>query len=90
MLSKVSFITTFAFDCEQILNKISLLYELGVLGLKIPAKLMRMRGIGSEWCFSFNEGLKPLELLEYGFSPENTEIKFVLNPIFSKKIGIGI
>ncbi|MBA2213234.1 P-loop ATPase, Sll1717 family [Sellimonas intestinalis] len=88
VLSKVSFITTFAFDCEQILNKISLLYELGVLGLKIPAKLMRMRGIGSEWCFSFNEGLKPLELLEYGFSPENTEIKFVLNPIFSKKLAL--
>lgn len=47
-----------------------------------------MRGIGSEWCFSFNEGLKPLELLEYGFSPENTEIKFVLNPIFSKKLAL--
>ncbi len=86
MLSKIPFITTFAFDCEQTINKVNLLYELGVVGLRVPAKMARMKGIGSEWCFAFNEGLKPLELLEYGFSPEATEIKFVLNPIFSKKL----
>lgn len=88
ILSQVPFITTFAFDCDKTVNKINLLYELGVLGLKIPTKLTKTKGIGSEWCFSFNEGLKPLELLEYGFSPESTEIKFVLNPIFSKKLAL--
>lgn len=88
ILSKIPFITTFAFDCDKILNKINLLYELGVLGLKVPLNIAKTRGIGSEWCFAFNEGLKPLELLEYNFSPETTEIKFVLNPIFSKKLAL--
>lgn len=88
MLSKMAFITTFAFDCEKTLNKINLLYELGVLGLRVPSKIAKIKGIGSKWCFAFNEGLKPLELLEYGFSPEVTEIKFVLNPIFSKKLAL--
>lgn len=88
LLAQVPFITTFAFDCDQTINKINLLYELGVLGLKVPSKVARIKGIGSEWCFEFNEGLKPLELLEYGFSPEATEIKFVLNPIFSKRLAL--
>ena len=88
MLSKISFVTTFAFDCEQVNNKVNLLYELGVLGLKISTKLAKTKGIGSEWCFSFNEGLKPLELLDYEFSPETTDIKFVLNPIFSKTLAL--
>ena len=86
ILSKTPFITTFAFDCEQIINKICLLYELGVLGLKIFPKLIKARGIGNEWCFTFNEGLKPLEVLDLGFSQDTTDIKFVLNPIFSKKL----
>lgn len=86
ILSRTPFITTFAFDCEQIINKINLLYELGVLGLKISPKLIKARGIGSEWCFTFNEGLKPLEVLEHGFSQDTIDVKFVLNPIFSKKL----
>ena len=86
ILSKVPFITTFAFDCEQIINKISLLYELGVLGLKLSPKLIKAKGIGSEWCFTFNEGLKPLEELEFALSQDSADIRFVLNPIFSKKL----
>ena len=86
ILSRTPFITTFAFDCKQIINKINLLYELGVLGLKISPKLIKARGIGSEWCFTFNEGLKPLEVLEHGFSQDTIDVKFVLNPIFSKKL----
>lgn len=88
ILSKTVFITTFAFDCEQTINKVNLLYELGVLGLRVPSKVAKEKGIGNKWCFAFNEGLKPLELLEYGFSPEATEIKFVLNPIFSKRLAL--
>ena len=88
ILSKITFITTFAFDCEHIINKINLLYELGVLGLRVPSKIAKAKGIGSKWCFAFNEGLKPLELMEYDFSPDATEIKFVLNPIFGKKLAL--
>ena len=84
ILAKTPFITTFAFDCEQIKNKISFLYELGILGLKLSAKLIKAKGIGNEWCFIFNEGLKPLDELERGVLQDTTEIKFVLNPIFSK------
>jgi hypothetical protein len=89
LLAKLRFVTTFEFDCDQTINKIRLLYDLGVIGLKIPKKRKEGDGIGHEWCFIFNEGTRPFEALKKDISPLNNEIEFVINPIFNKKLELN-
>lgn len=72
-------------DDNQILSKIKLLYELGVIGLKFDPKEIKLKSIGHELCFVFNEGMYPFERIQNNIIKNTVKLKIVLNPIFAKK-----
>ena len=86
-LACIEFITRLNFE-NKLLDKISLLYELGVIGLYINNDIMSKRGIKTNSCFVFNEGLAPLDLIKTNFNFEDNRIKFVFNPIFFKYLAL--
>ena len=73
---------------SPIINKIKLLYELGVIGLKFKATEIKNKNIGHELCFVFNEGMYPFERIEKNLLNSREKINFILNPIFAKKYSL--
>lgn len=67
-------------------EKFEILYELGILGIKVSQNVQRHENLKNNLCFNYNEGLEPLELLKR----ENIgdKIQIVVNPVFSKKLAL--
>jgi hypothetical protein len=89
-LSGINFETVFAFDCTKTENKIRLLYELGIIGFFLREDSFKRSDLRCPFCYYFNEGLKPLELIKKQKNFENENYKFILNPIFAKFLSIEI
>lgn len=73
---------------DEIIEKIKMLYEIGIIGLIFNPDYIKRKGICSEVCFVFNEGMNPFNNSKKEISQRNTSIKIVINPIFSKKISL--
>lgn len=89
-LSEIDFITSFDIDCSKTINKISVLYELGLIGLLFTEKFRISNGLSFRYCYIFNAGLKPIELIKRGFEPDMYEIDFVFNPMFIKYLSLNM
>lgn len=77
------------FDEEnEIIGKLRLLYELGVIGLQFNSKDVKKRNIGYNLCFVFNEGLYPFNRVKDELIKGKSNVKVVLNPIFAKKLSL--
>lgn len=86
-LSHIPFQSSSAIDYENITQKIKMLYEVGIIGLLFNADATKQKGIGHEFCFIFNEGLRPVEIITK-FGLEETRVRFVVNPILAKKLSL--
>jgi hypothetical protein len=73
---------------DNMMDKISFIYEMGVVGLKFKEEYIRAKGIGSNLCFVFNEGTSPFKKSYKEIQRSSREIEIVLNPIFSKKLSL--
>ena len=77
------------FDEEsQLIEKIKMLYEFGVIGLKFDQTYIKSKSIGNTLCFVFNEGMYPFDKARNEIVRGTKMAKFVLNPIFSKKLSL--
>lgn len=73
---------------NELLGKVGLLYELGIIGLKFSSKEMKSRSIGSMLCFVFNEGMYPFNRAKQDILKGSGNVKIVLNPVFAKKLSL--
>lgn len=72
---------------NELLGKIRMLYEIGVIGLKFNLKEIKM--IGCTLCFVFNEGVYPFERAKEDILKMHENVQIVLNPIFAKKLSLN-
>lgn len=88
-LNKIRFDTSFAYDNNILNNKLSILYQLGVIGLYYEDKAWASKQYSYHICFYFKDGFGPMtDLLEgRNLANENTEIIF--NPIFAKYLNLN-
>ena len=70
----------------QMLEKIKLLYETGIIGIKFTPNYIRRKGICNTTCFVFNEGMNPFVSSEKDLLHKENSIKYIINPIFSKRV----
>lgn len=68
------------------IDKFEILYELGILGIKVPQNVQRHENLKNNLCFNYNEGMEPLEILKRENIIE--KIQVVINPVFSKKLAL--
>lgn len=73
---------------NEILGKIRLLYELGVIGLKFNQKEIKNKTIGCSLCFVFNEGMYPFDKVKNDILKRRNDVKVVLNPIFARELSL--
>lgn len=74
---------------NEIMGKIRLLYELGVIGLKFSQKDAKNISIGCSLCFIFNEGMYPFDKVKNSIVKGKGDVKIVLNPIFARKLSLN-
>lgn len=88
-LNKIRFDTSFAYDNNLLENKLSILYQLGVIGLYYEDKAWAIKKYGYHICFYFKDGYGPMaDLMEDRIlSEESTNIIF--NPIFAKHLNMN-
>lgn len=67
-------------------EKFEILYELGILGIKVNQSIQQRENLKSSICFNYNEGLEPLEVLKRNNMLEKVQV--IINPIFSKKLAL--
>lgn len=77
-------------DFSDIRNRLTLLYELGIIGIHLSKELHKRQGFGNEYCFIFNEGLEPLETNMTVMSDFYREVKIIFNPMFWKYLSLDI
>lgn len=65
-----------------------LLYKLGVIGLYFDKKVAENNGYGSQLCFTFNEGMDPIDDF-ISVERSNTPTQIIFNPIFAKYLSLN-
>lgn len=79
--------TSAEFDVE---SKLKLLYKLGVIGLYTNKVDEENLWSGFSYCYSFTEGLDPMDDLLVQGLPVKTSLKIVFNPIFIRYLLLNI
>lgn len=79
--------TSSEFDVE---DKLRLLYKLGVIGLYTNKVDEENLWSGFSYCYSFTEGLDPMDDLLVQGLPAKTSLKIVFNPIFIRYLLLNI
>ena len=85
-ISSISFKTNYDYVCENIDQKIRLMYELGIIGCIYTSEATALLQLGTSICFVFNEGMRPIDTILAYFSPDEKRCTFVFNPILLEKL----
>ena len=89
-LSKIDIHATNSLSSFDVEDKLRLLYKLGVVGLYSNRDEEKELWGGFPYCYSFTEGLEPMdEFLVHGL-PAKTTIKIAFNPIFIRYLLLNI
>lgn len=72
----------------NLLEKIEILYETGIIGLKFSSNYIKRKGICNTTCFVFNEGMNAFNHSKKDLTQSEKSIQFIINPIFSKKLSL--
>jgi len=90
VLNRIKFVTLFDVDDEKVLEKVKILYELGVIGFWLNEPMQKKYAYNCRSCFIFNEGIRPLQILSSDFNPEKDEISFIINPMFFHRLHLNM
>lgn len=89
-LLKINIQTAKLTDFSDVESKLRLLYKLGVIGLYAGKDDADNYWNGYSYCYSFTEGLDPIDdFLIHGI-PNKTPLKIVFNPIFIKYLSLNV
>lgn len=72
----------------NLLEKIEILYETGIIGLKFSSNYIKRKGICNTTCFVFNEGMNAFNHSKKDLTQSEKSIQFIINPIFSKRLSL--
>lgn len=87
LLSIQNFQTTSIRKVRYPIDKFCVLYELGFLGIKVDNSIKKQENLRNDICFSYNEGLMPLEILKKMNVQKKIEV--IINPIFAKILSLN-
>ncbi len=88
LVNGLRFDASYSYDMTITENKISILYQLGVIGLRYDKSIMSNMHYLHNICFVFNAGMSPFEeFLKHRFRKE-TDVQIVFNPIFARELGL--
>ena len=88
-LNKIRFDTSFAYDNNILNNKLSILYQLGVIGLYYEDRAWASKQYSYHICFYFKDGFGPMTDLLEGRNLANENTKIIFNPIFAKYLNLN-
>lgn len=87
ILNKIEFKLSNKNNCTKFEDKMRLLYEIGFLGVIRPNNIRRRNEFGSEYCFIYNEGIRPFESIN--FDSEMDNVKFIINHLFFNYLNLN-
>lgn len=90
IIDKIKFDASFSYDCNNPKNKLLILYQLGVIGLRFDIDSIANRGYTHHICFNFNEGLNPIYDTIIDRDTITNDAEIIINPLFCKKFYISI
>jgi energy-coupling factor transporter ATP-binding protein EcfA2 len=90
IISTIKFDASFSYDCKNLKNRILILYQLGVIGLRFERDTIAHRGYTHHICFYFNEGLSPIYDVVIDRGTIATDAEIIINPLFCKAFSIKI
>ena len=86
-LNKIEFKLANKNNLTKFEDKMKLLYEIGFLGVIRPNNTRRRNEFGSEYCFIYNEGVRPFESIN--FESEMDNVKFIINHLFFNYLNLN-
>ena len=88
IITKVRFDASFAYDNNHLESKLSILYQLGIIGLYYTDSEWAHKQYSYHICFYFKDGFTPMRdhLDTRNWSSPN--VKIIINPIFSKYLNL--
>lgn len=89
ILSRQEFVTSMFRKYEAPKNKLILLYEIGILGIKVTNSVKTYENLKCNTCFIYNEGLEPLEVIKKNKWDNKGQVQIMINPIFSKLLSLN-
>lgn len=74
-------------DDQDFESKMRFLYEIGFIGVILPPEQKARYEYATEYCFIFNEGIRPFELINFDSDLSNT--KFIINHLFYNYLNLN-
>ena len=86
IVNSMKFDASYAYDLNNINNKMNILYQLGIIGIRYDKRVQKEMHYLHNICYIFNAGMSPFEdFLKYDFRNES-DIQIVFNPIFAREL----
>lgn len=82
-LGTIRFDASYAYSVDDVDNKMQVLYELGIIGLKYKKDIATQHGYLHHICYIFNAGIGPFKDFIKANNKEIEEASIIFNPILS-------
>lgn len=89
IIRKVDFIASYSYDLTLVESKMSVLYQLGVIGLRFENRYSQAMHYLHNICFVFNAGMVPFEEFIGNKNIDEADVQIVINPIFARALRLS-
>ena len=89
LIKEIRFDALFSYDMNLIENKLLVLYQLGVIGLRFDKCVMNDMHYLHNICFVFNAGMEPFDEFINDKYRKDADTQIVFNPIFVRKLRLS-
>lgn len=86
LLSAIEFNASYSYDLRNVNNKLKVLYQLGVIGLRYDKELAANLHYLNNICFVFTAGMTVFDDFLKHKMRNDTDVTFVFNPIFAREL----
>lgn len=87
IINNIPFLITTEKRIKDFESKMRFLYEIGFIGVILPENIKEHCEYQTEYCFFYNEGIKPFELINFDSDLRN--FKFVINHLFYNTLNLN-
>lgn len=90
ILAGIRFRATFAYNLDEIQNKLYVLYQLGIIGLYFDEASYKKLGYRNRLCYVYNEGLEPIEQFNKKQDYNLSNPRIIFNTIFIESLSLNV
>lgn len=83
------FDASYSYDLKKSINKLLVLYQLGLVGLCFDKDVSTRMGYQHNVCFVFNAGMKPFEDVKGQKIPKDNAIHIAFNPMLIRELSLN-